>query len=176
MFVLQKPDDAPSDGQTCLGCSATSTPEWRRGPMGRCFCRAFSLPFINLTNLLRTSQARGRCATHADWSTPKWYAYAPSPIFSFPPLTFPLPFAQIKKRYKEKAANPKKLAGASGAAKRGHGNGNGNGNGNGAVGMTSVLSSSAGVLHVIAQNDSEDDGSDEDDDYNSQGRRSDRAD
>jgi len=23
------------EGQTCLGCSATSTPEWRRGPMGR---------------------------------------------------------------------------------------------------------------------------------------------
>ena len=24
----------PEGGQTCLGCNATSTPEWRRGPMG----------------------------------------------------------------------------------------------------------------------------------------------
>ena len=23
------------DGQVCLGCGATSTPEWRRGPMGK---------------------------------------------------------------------------------------------------------------------------------------------
>ncbi|KAJ3833953.1 hypothetical protein F5878DRAFT_381252 [Lentinula raphanica] len=26
----------PTEGQTCLGCNATSTPEWRRGPMGMC--------------------------------------------------------------------------------------------------------------------------------------------
>lgn len=26
--------DGEGDGQTCLGCGATSTPEWRRGPLG----------------------------------------------------------------------------------------------------------------------------------------------
>jgi hypothetical protein len=32
---FQKPDETSTqEGQTCLGCSATSTPEWRRGPMG----------------------------------------------------------------------------------------------------------------------------------------------
>ena len=30
----QMADSHPVEGQTCLGCSATSTPEWRRGPMG----------------------------------------------------------------------------------------------------------------------------------------------
>ena len=31
----QKTEDTPvQEGQTCLGCNATSTPEWRRGPMG----------------------------------------------------------------------------------------------------------------------------------------------
>lgn len=35
-FPQKMSDDAPSDGQTCLGCKATSTPEWRRGPMGKC--------------------------------------------------------------------------------------------------------------------------------------------
>lgn len=27
-------EDGQHDGQTCLGCGATSTPEWRRGPLG----------------------------------------------------------------------------------------------------------------------------------------------
>jgi len=26
------------EGQTCLGCHATSTPEWRRGPLGEWGC------------------------------------------------------------------------------------------------------------------------------------------
>lgn len=33
--VYQKIDDTVQEGQTCLGCNATSTPEWRRGPMGK---------------------------------------------------------------------------------------------------------------------------------------------
>ncbi|KAF8880179.1 hypothetical protein BD779DRAFT_1549817 [Infundibulicybe gibba] len=33
----QKADDNVQEGQTCLGCNATSTPEWRRGPMGTLF-------------------------------------------------------------------------------------------------------------------------------------------
>jgi len=117
----QKPDDGPSDGQTCLGCAATSTPEWRRGPMGpRTLCNACGLVYAKM----------------------------------------------IKKRYKEKANNPKKISSNSGGAKLG---------GGGA--MTSVLSSGAGgMLHVIAPNDSEEDGSDDDDDYGSQGRRSELAD
>jgi hypothetical protein len=35
-FLIQKlPEAPPQDGQKCLGCQATSTPEWRRGPMGK---------------------------------------------------------------------------------------------------------------------------------------------
>jgi len=37
------------DGQTCLGCRATSTPEWRRGPMGpRTLCNACGLVYAKL--------------------------------------------------------------------------------------------------------------------------------
>lgn len=78
-------------------------------------------------------------------------------------ISYPCRVLQIKKRYKEKANNPKKNSGNSGAAKLGA-----------AGAMTSVLSSGAGgMLHVIAPNDSEDDGSDDDDEYASPGRRSD---
>ena len=31
---LQRGDEHAQEGQTCLGCNATSTPEWRRGPLG----------------------------------------------------------------------------------------------------------------------------------------------
>ncbi|KAE9390446.1 hypothetical protein BT96DRAFT_344030 [Gymnopus androsaceus JB14] len=31
------PPPSQEGGQTCLGCGATSTPEWRRGPMGELF-------------------------------------------------------------------------------------------------------------------------------------------
>ena len=34
-YVYQKIEDTVQEGQTCLGCNATSTPEWRRGPMGK---------------------------------------------------------------------------------------------------------------------------------------------
>ena len=30
----QRGDEHAQEAQTCLGCHATSTPEWRRGPMG----------------------------------------------------------------------------------------------------------------------------------------------
>jgi hypothetical protein len=44
-------DDSPQvpEGQTCLGCKATSTPEWRRGPMGpRTLCNACGLVYAKL--------------------------------------------------------------------------------------------------------------------------------
>lgn len=45
----QKTDDGPQEGQTCLGCSATSTPEWRRGPLGpRTLCNACGLVYAKL--------------------------------------------------------------------------------------------------------------------------------
>jgi len=37
------------ESQTCLGCKATSTPEWRRGPMGpRTLCNACGLVYAKL--------------------------------------------------------------------------------------------------------------------------------
>ncbi|KAF9820848.1 hypothetical protein IEO21_01075 [Rhodonia placenta] len=44
------PSEQPgSEGQTCLGCNATSTPEWRRGPMGpRTLCNACGLVYAKL--------------------------------------------------------------------------------------------------------------------------------
>ncbi|KAI0077763.1 hypothetical protein K474DRAFT_1707092 [Panus rudis PR-1116 ss-1] len=43
-------DQPPQEGsQTCLGCNATSTPEWRRGPMGpRTLCNACGLVYAKL--------------------------------------------------------------------------------------------------------------------------------
>lgn len=32
--IRQDDSSQVPEGQTCLGCKATSTPEWRRGPMG----------------------------------------------------------------------------------------------------------------------------------------------
>ncbi|KAI0731400.1 hypothetical protein C8Q76DRAFT_835016 [Earliella scabrosa] len=45
----QGENQQPTEGQTCLGCSATSTPEWRRGPMGpRTLCNACGLVYAKL--------------------------------------------------------------------------------------------------------------------------------
>ncbi|KAF9485522.1 hypothetical protein BDN70DRAFT_890119 [Pholiota conissans] len=118
----QKTDDGPSEGQTCLGCAATSTPEWRRGPMGpRTLCNACGLVYAKM----------------------------------------------IKKRYKDKATHPKKLPNSNA----------GSGKLSGAGGMTSILSSNVGgLLHVISPNESDDEGSEEDDEYGSHGRRSENPD
>lgn len=49
-----------SESQTCLGCKATSTPEWRRGPMGpRTLCNACGLVYAKLI------KRRGREARNA---------------------------------------------------------------------------------------------------------------
>lgn len=41
--------DQSVENQTCLGCNATSTPEWRRGPLGpRTLCNACGLVYAKL--------------------------------------------------------------------------------------------------------------------------------
>ncbi|EPT00982.1 glucocorticoid receptor-like protein [Fomitopsis schrenkii] len=51
------------DGQTCLGCNATSTPEWRRGPMGpRTLCNACGLVYAKLIKKRNRDPNRGRTA------------------------------------------------------------------------------------------------------------------
>lgn len=45
----QRPDQPVEGGQTCLGCGATSTPEWRRGPMGTSPPVARCAPLSTLT-------------------------------------------------------------------------------------------------------------------------------
>ncbi|KIP04965.1 hypothetical protein PHLGIDRAFT_175837 [Phlebiopsis gigantea 11061_1 CR5-6] len=46
---VSRPDQPAEGGQTCLGCSATSTPEWRRGPLGpRTLCNACGLVYAKL--------------------------------------------------------------------------------------------------------------------------------
>ncbi|KZT70783.1 hypothetical protein DAEQUDRAFT_166268 [Daedalea quercina L-15889] len=51
------------DGQTCLGCNATSTPEWRRGPMGpRTLCNACGLVYAKLIKKRNRDPNRGRSA------------------------------------------------------------------------------------------------------------------
>ncbi|KAH9992764.1 hypothetical protein BJV74DRAFT_395965 [Russula compacta] len=45
----QKAEAPVPEGQTCLGCNATSTPEWRRGPLGpRTLCNACGLVYAKL--------------------------------------------------------------------------------------------------------------------------------
>jgi hypothetical protein len=62
------------EGQTCLGCNATSTPEWRRGPLGmsraritmtilmadlgpRTLCNACGLVYAKLVHLPRSMRS-----------------------------------------------------------------------------------------------------------------------
>ncbi|KAN0121121.1 hypothetical protein V8E52_003709 [Russula decolorans] len=47
------------EGQTCLGCNATSTPEWRRGPLGpRTLCNACGLVYAKLIKKRKRDAAR----------------------------------------------------------------------------------------------------------------------
>jgi len=56
------PSGENGEGQTCLGCNATSTPEWRRGPMGpRTLCNACGLVYAKLIKK-RNRDPRGRSA------------------------------------------------------------------------------------------------------------------
>ncbi|KAI6124851.1 hypothetical protein EV401DRAFT_1147009 [Pisolithus croceorrhizus] len=58
----QKSDENAQEGQTCLGCQATSTPEWRRGPLGpRTLCNACGLVYAKLLK----KRARGETRSHA---------------------------------------------------------------------------------------------------------------
>jgi len=56
----QKAEAAPvPEGQTCLGCNATSTPEWRRGPLGpRTLCNACGLVYAKLIKKRKRDAAR----------------------------------------------------------------------------------------------------------------------
>ncbi|KAH9943844.1 hypothetical protein B0H21DRAFT_695152 [Amylocystis lapponica] len=58
----RQPENQPVvEGQTCLGCSATSTPEWRRGPMGpRTLCNACGLVYAKLIKKRNRDFTRGR--------------------------------------------------------------------------------------------------------------------
>ncbi|OCH96358.1 hypothetical protein OBBRIDRAFT_830229 [Obba rivulosa] len=54
------------EGQTCLGCNATSTPEWRRGPMGpRTLCNACGLVYAKLIKKRNRDLTRSRGAAQA---------------------------------------------------------------------------------------------------------------
>ena len=87
----QRPDQPAEGGQTCLGCNATSTPEWRRGPMG------VYIPLLCFLDVLTLCQVLAHCATPADWSTRSWYIFAPLPP---PSVVSPL-YLQVKKRTRE---------------------------------------------------------------------------
>ncbi|TFK51995.1 hypothetical protein OE88DRAFT_1734998 [Heliocybe sulcata] len=57
----QRKDAPVPEGQMCLGCNATSTPEWRRGPMGpRTLCNACGLVYAKLIKKRSREAARGR--------------------------------------------------------------------------------------------------------------------
>ncbi|KAF8552877.1 hypothetical protein OG21DRAFT_1510962 [Imleria badia] len=57
----QKGDEHAQEGQTCRGCNATSTPEWRRGPLGpRTLCNACGLVYAKLLKKRARGEARSR--------------------------------------------------------------------------------------------------------------------
>ncbi|KAA1468929.1 hypothetical protein DENSPDRAFT_834427 [Dentipellis sp. KUC8613] len=56
----QKSEGPVPEGQTCLGCNATSTPEWRRGPLGpRTLCNACGLVYAKLIKKRNREAAKG---------------------------------------------------------------------------------------------------------------------
>ncbi|KAF8579915.1 hypothetical protein K439DRAFT_343406 [Ramaria rubella] len=56
----QRTEPAVSESQRCMGCGATSTPEWRRGPLGpRTLCNACGLVYAKLIKK-RGRDAAGR--------------------------------------------------------------------------------------------------------------------
>lgn len=59
---------AVQEGQTCLGCNATSTPEWRRGPLGKSSFPSLGILRIhkNCPVILSFRQAHGRSVMPAD--------------------------------------------------------------------------------------------------------------
>ncbi|KIL65620.1 hypothetical protein M378DRAFT_76773 [Amanita muscaria Koide BX008] len=59
---------AGGGGQTCLGCSATSTPEWRRGPLG-----AFASHNEELVAYCPQQQVQERYAMRVGWCMPSWW-------------------------------------------------------------------------------------------------------
>ncbi|KAH9992428.1 hypothetical protein BJV77DRAFT_432588 [Russula vinacea] len=64
----QKAEVPVPEGQTCLGCNATSTPEWRRGPLGpRTLCNACGLVYAKLIKKRKRDAAR-RAANTQDAS------------------------------------------------------------------------------------------------------------
>ncbi|KAI0306003.1 hypothetical protein B0F90DRAFT_952723 [Multifurca ochricompacta] len=58
--AAKRQTEAPvPEGQTCLGCNATSTPEWRRGPLGpRTLCNACGLVYAKLIKKRKRDAAR----------------------------------------------------------------------------------------------------------------------
>ncbi|KAH7885753.1 hypothetical protein F5I97DRAFT_1149417 [Phlebopus sp. FC_14] len=65
----QKGDEHAQEGQTCLGCNATSTPEWRRGPLGpRTLCNACGLVYAKLLKK-RAREARSRAGDNGGQSS-----------------------------------------------------------------------------------------------------------
>ncbi|KIJ65196.1 hypothetical protein HYDPIDRAFT_27915 [Hydnomerulius pinastri MD-312] len=66
----QKADEHAQEGQTCLGCSATSTPEWRRGPLGpRTLCNACGLVYAKLLKKRARGEARSRAGDNGGQSS-----------------------------------------------------------------------------------------------------------
>ncbi|KAF8524168.1 hypothetical protein JB92DRAFT_3109567 [Gautieria morchelliformis] len=66
-----RPHGQPAETQHCMGCGATSTPEWRRGPLGpRTLCNACGLVYAKLIKKRRPggskpARAREGTSSHA---------------------------------------------------------------------------------------------------------------